>query len=78
MTSYVTPDGTATLSHGDLLTVLGALSDAAELLEERAVRWCDCDDCAASPAELCGPAHHDDLNMATRYRAAAIRLGEDR
>ena len=74
----VTPDGTATLTHADLLLVLGALSDAAAFLEERAVQWCDCDDCAAPPDGLCGPAHHDDLNMATRYRAAAIRLGEDR
>ena len=71
----VSPDGSATLDHADLLTVRDALNDAAGFLEDRAGRWCDA--CAAAPDEMCDH-HDDDLGLATRYRAAAIRLGDDR
>lgn len=59
----VRPDGSAALSPADLLTVLGALHDAA--------RWADL---TAGTREQ----HLDDPDLATAYRAVAIRLGDDR
>ncbi|MGO9080382.1 MAG: hypothetical protein ACLQDY_15290 [Streptosporangiaceae bacterium] len=67
--------GGATLSHPDLLLVLGALDHAATFLRERAAQWCE--DCVRHAAGACD-AHLDDLAAAGAYRAVAIRLGDDR
>jgi hypothetical protein len=58
--------------------MLTALSHAAEFLDERATRLgAYCDDCAAGADEPC-ELQRADFDLATRYRAAAIRLGDDR
>ena len=56
----------------DRATVLGALSDAAGLLEQRGAQWCG--DCTAHPAELCEDCAAD-LDAATSYRALIAKFG---
>ncbi len=58
-------------AEADRPTVLGALADAADLLERQAAQWCP--DCEASPAECCGE-HLADLDAATAYRSLAAKL----
>ena len=73
--SHVRPDGSASLSRQDRLTILGAIATAAEYLENRAGLICA--DCEADVAEICD-THASDLDAAAQYRAVAERLGEDR
>ncbi|MGO9080457.1 MAG: hypothetical protein ACLQDY_15670 [Streptosporangiaceae bacterium] len=65
------PGGTATVGPADLPVVLGALEDAAELLEQRAAHWCEA--CETTPAEC--DLHQADLDAAGRYRALASTMG---
>jgi hypothetical protein len=75
LATFMRPDGSASLTRQDVLTVLGAIATAAEYLEYRASLTCP--DCENSPAEVCD-THASDLDVASEYRAVAVRLEEDR
>lgn len=66
------PDAAATLGRDDLMTVLGALHDAARY---RSLRMADCALC--TPGRQC-ERHAADAAVAARYRALASALGDYR
>lgn len=70
----VLPDGSALLAPADVLTVLDALADAAELRQARAGSGCL--ECIGRPSPC--ESHGDDAAQAAAYRAAAARLGDYR
>jgi hypothetical protein len=72
--SHVRPDGSAVLTAPDLLTVLGALSDAAEHLA--ADLWEDCPACDRTGVTC--PDHLPLTERLARYRALSRALGDDR
>ena len=68
-------DGMVTITAADVPAVMGALADAATLLERRAGQWCG--SCETSPAGCCDQ-HLDDLDAATRYKSLALALAGPR
>ena len=63
----------ATLDHGQAATALDALEVAAEYRRYRASLTCE--DCAASPTEVCA-GHETDLDRADEYDTLAGRIAE--
>jgi hypothetical protein len=77
--SHVRVDGVAELVPEDVLTALGALSDAAAMLDDRLAAG-SCDDCATqSPGLRFECDRCAELRAAVvRYRAMSYRMGDDR
>jgi hypothetical protein len=68
------PDGRQ-LAAADVTMILGALSHAIDLMDERTDAWCEA--CIQAPGGACD-VHADDIASAEAYRALAERLGDDR
>lgn len=75
--THVRPDNSAVLTYSDLCVVVGALRDAASLLDDRAVEHrAICAGCAASIGGACND-HDATLAAIVQYRALLTRLGAE-
>jgi len=73
--SRLNPDGTVAVGLADVMTLFGALRDAAEWRRYRATTWCA--ECSWAPDNVCAGCAGD-LDLADSYAALGRALGDDR